>query len=133
VVDVRALLGSDAPVGTLEIRLFIPSVDRDGRPIGQSAWVDEALVVLGTLFRGATALPPGRGVWRDDHRGGRLVFDATVSLTSYVDPVLATVATITTLSAFLHRLGRDARQGEVGLLYNGNYHGITSYDEEEPR
>ena len=44
--------------------LFIPSVDRDEKPIEHDAWVTLALKVLGTLFGGATAFPQGRGVWR---------------------------------------------------------------------
>ncbi len=31
------------------------------------------------------------------------------------------------LRAFLHRFGREANQGEVGII-NGNYYGISSYD-----
>lgn len=33
------------------------------------------------------------------------------------------------LRAFLHRLGREAQQGEVGIVFDGHYHGITEYDE----
>jgi hypothetical protein len=58
--------------------LFVPSVDRDGESIDQEHWVAEALAVLGRLFGGATAFPQGRGVWRDDERGGQLIFDAPV-------------------------------------------------------
>ncbi|MGE5193660.1 MAG: hypothetical protein ACM3U2_14285, partial [Deltaproteobacteria bacterium] len=63
--------------------LFIPSRDRDERPIDQQEWVDEALTTLGTLFGGATAYPQGKGVWRDDARGGRLVFDEPVVIQCY--------------------------------------------------
>lgn len=35
--------------------LFIPSHDRDGRPVDQAHWRDEALGILGRLFGGATA------------------------------------------------------------------------------
>jgi hypothetical protein len=33
------------------------------------------------------------------------------------------------LRAFLHRFGREANQGEVGLVISGNYYGISEYDE----
>jgi hypothetical protein len=55
--------------------LFIPSKDRGDKPIDQPFWVDAALKVLGTLFGGATAFPQGRGIWRDDAQGGKLLFD----------------------------------------------------------
>ena len=62
--DFREQLGAGPPAGTLQVTLFVPSVDRDGKPIGQDRWREDALRTLGRLFRGATAFPPGRGVWR---------------------------------------------------------------------
>ncbi len=84
--------------------------------------------MLGTLFRGATAFPPGRGVWRDDAQDGRLVFDDTVLVTSYVDPEALTDRTLMEFRRFLHRLGRRGQQGEVGAVIGGNYYGITEFD-----
>jgi hypothetical protein len=85
--------------------------------------------VFGRLFRGATAFPPGRGVWRDDARGGELVFDDTVLVTSYVDPAVLHESSLRKLRRFLHRLGRETRQGEVGIVVGGNYYGITEFDD----
>ncbi len=128
---VHARLGSNTPVGTLQITLFVPSVDRHGARIEQERWVVEALTTFGTLFRGATAFPPGRGVWRDDERGGKLVYDDTVMVTAYVAPTVLTTAALAQLRSFLHRMGRDARQGEVGIVIGAKYHGITRYDAPE--
>ncbi len=61
-VDLHKSIGSNTPLGTMQLTLFVPSVDRDGRPIPQPEWVEAALSTLGALFRGATAFPPGRGV-----------------------------------------------------------------------
>jgi hypothetical protein len=66
--DISSGIGSNKPLGTLQFSLFVPSVDRDGSEIDQEHWVGAALTTFGTLFRGATAFPPGRGVWRDDER-----------------------------------------------------------------
>jgi len=111
--------------------LFVPSVDREGKPIDQAAWREETLRTFGRLFRGATAFPPGRGVWRDDEAAGVLVFDDTVLVTSYVDPKVLDDDCLTELRRFLHRLGRQTRQGEIGIVIGGSYYGITNFDETE--
>ena len=85
--------------------------------------------MFGRLFRGATAFPPGRGVWRDDARGGELVFDDTVLVTSYVDPAVLQGSSLRELRRFLHQLGREARQGEIGIVVGGHYYGITEFDD----
>ena len=124
-------LGASLPAGTTQVTLFIPSVDREHRPIAQEILVEECLVVLGRIFRGATAFPPGRGVWRDDTADGNLVFDDTVLVTSYVGPDHLPDTTLAELRRFLHRLGREGRQGEVGIVIGGSYYPITEFDVPE--
>lgn len=124
-------LGSSLPKGTLQVTVFIPSVDRVGDSIDQKYWREATLELLGTLFRGATAFPPGRGVWRDDARGGELVYDDTVLVTSYADPAALNQKALMAIRKFLHRLGREANQGEVGIVIGGNYYGVQDYDPEE--
>ncbi len=121
-------LGADRPQGALQVTLFVPSVDRSGESIDQKEWVEAALEVCGKLFRGATAFPPGRGVWRDDAHGGTLVFDDTVMVTSFTPPRELTPRAQVELRGFLHRLGREARQGEVGIVVGGEYYGISRFD-----
>src|SRR5258705_187512 len=75
-------LGASKSASTLLV-LFIPSKDRSDQPIDQAYWVEEALKALGELFGGATAFPQGRGVWRDDAQGGKLLFDEPVVIQSY--------------------------------------------------
>ena len=115
-------------MGASQVVIFIPDRNREGDPIDQQYWVDEALNVMGRIFRGATAFPPGRGVWRDDEVGGRLLRELTVMVVSYVDPKLLTGPTLRHLREFLHRFGRETRQGEVGIVINSKYYGISRYD-----
>jgi len=68
--NIKRTLGATYPVGASQVVLFIPDRNREETPIDQRHWVDEALNVMGILFRGATAFPPGRGVWRDDEGEG---------------------------------------------------------------
>lgn len=89
------------------------------------------MTTFGQLFRGATAFPPGRGVWRDDDRGGELVYDDTQMVTSYVsDGAFEDPEVVKRLREFLCRMGRDANQGEIGIVIDGTYFGIVDYDEE---
>jgi hypothetical protein len=100
--------------------LFIPSVDRLGKPVDQEFWVTEALTTLGTLFGGATAFPQGRGVWRDDERGGHLVHDAPVIIQSYTR-IDAIDRQAVKLREFLLRMGKAASQGAVGFVIDRIY------------
>jgi hypothetical protein len=82
--------------------------------------VREALHVLGTLFGGATAFPQGQGVWRDDAQGGKLLFDEPVVIQCYTSEQ-ALEQQAPALRDFLHRMGREARQGAVGLVIDRDY------------
>jgi hypothetical protein len=121
---------SALPTGALQVVVFVPSKDRDRQPIDQDHWVDQVLATLGRLFRGATAYPRGRGVWRDDERGGTLVTEEPVIVFCYVPDGALTVDALTALYRTLSRMGREGRQGEVGVVIDGKYYGITDYEAE---
>jgi hypothetical protein len=117
--DFAGALGASKAASALLV-LFIPSKDRHNRVIDQPYWVEEALNTLGTLFGGATAFPQGRGIWRDDAQGGVLLFDEPVVIQCYTSDH-AIEDKIFALSDFLHRMGREAHQGAVGLVIAGEY------------
>ncbi len=98
----------------------IPSVDRLEEPVDQDFWVTEALSVLGRYFGGATAFPQGRGVWRDDARGGQLLYDAPVIVQCYTSET-DLEKYIEELREFLMRMGAEAKQGAVGLVIDRDY------------
>ena len=112
--------------------LFIPSADRDGNTVvEQATWTTEALGVLGTLYGGATAYPRARGVWRDDERGGILVFDEPVVMHCYTTPDdIEDQVKLGELGRFCRRMGRETGQGEVGLVIGDEYIAIRELDEE---
>src|SRR6266849_3265036 len=105
-VNPQEVLHSGLPTGTSPGGVFVPSKDRDGQPIDQERWVDEVLTTLGRLFRGATAYPKGRGVWRDDERGGTLLTEEPVIVFSYAAEGALTVEALTELYRTLSRMGR---------------------------
>ncbi len=117
--DFASPLGASKASSTLLV-LFIPSKDRADRRTDQAYWVDEALQVLGTLFGGATAFPQGKGVWRDDAQGGKLLFDEPVVIQCYTSERILEQMT-SPLREFLYRMGRDARQGAIGLVIDRDY------------
>jgi hypothetical protein len=111
--------------------LFIPSVERDGAtPIDQDSWVDVALEMLGRTFGGATAYPKARGIWRDDERAGVLVKDEPVLIHCYTTPEdIHDSTNLATLGRFCRRLGREANQGEVGLVVGDEYFAVRRFEE----
>jgi hypothetical protein len=117
--DFAGALGASKAASTLLV-LFIPSKDRSDKPIDQEDWVGEALRVLGMLFGGATAFPRGKGVWRDDAQDGKLLFDEPVVIQCYTSE-RALEQKASALRDFLHRMGREARQGAIGLVIDRDY------------
>ncbi len=112
-------LGAKKGQATLLV-LFIPSVDRYSDAINQEAWVERALKTLGQCFGGATAFPRAKGVWRDDARGGELVFDEPVIINCYTSES-ALEAHVETLRDFLIEMGTKTKQGAVGLVIDRDY------------
>ena len=112
--------------------LFVPSVERDGTTaVEQDFWVGEALEMFGRVFGGATAYPQARGIWHDDERDGLLVRDEPVVIHCYTTPALIEDAdALAELGAFCRRMGREARQGEVGLVVGDEYFAIRDFEEE---
>ncbi len=111
--------------------LFVPSVERDGKTaIDQDRWVGDTLTRFGTVFGGGTAYPKARGVWRDDERGGALVFDEPVVVHCYLVPeAIEDEANLTKLAVFCRQMGRETNQGEIGLVIADEYFAIRDYTE----
>ena len=112
--------------------LFVPSVERDGTTsIDQQRWVDASLEMFGRVFGGATAYPKAKGVWRDDERGGALVIDEPVVVHCYTTPAdIQDDGNLAALGAFCRRMGRETRQGEIGLVVGDEYFAIREFGEE---
>jgi hypothetical protein len=111
--------------------LFVPSVERDGETlVDQQRWVSESLEMFGRVFGGATAYPKAQGIWRDDERGGTLVLDEPVVVHCYTTPAdIEDTAKLAELGGFCRRMGREARQGEIGLVVGDEYFAIQDFTE----
>ena len=112
--------------------LFVPSVQRDGNTaIDQEYWVDAALETFCQLFGGATAFPRAKGVWRDDEMGGVLVKDQPVIIHCYTTPAdIHDPDRLSRLGSFCRRMGREAHQGEVGLVIGDEYLAFRDFSKE---
>ena len=112
--------------------LFVPSVERDGStPIDQQRWVDAALEMFGRVFGGATAYPKAKGIWRDDERSGALVRDEPIVVHCYTTPVdIEDARNLAELGEFCRKMGREAHQGEIGLVIGDEYFAIHDFEEE---
>ena len=111
--------------------LFVPSMERDGEtPIDQERWLDLSLAMFGRVFGGATAYPKAKGIWRDDERGGVLVKDEPVVVHCYTTPAqIEDQRNLAELGSFCRKMGREARQGEVGLVVGDEYFAIRDFGE----
>jgi hypothetical protein len=111
--------------------LFVPSRERDGEtPIDQERWLDLSLEMFGRVFGGATAYPKAKGIWRDDERGGVLVKDEPVVVHCYTTPAqIEDQRNLAKLGSFCRKMGREARQGEVGLVVGDEYFAIRDFGE----
>ena len=125
----RLLVGSRKRVLVV---LFVPSVERDGTTaIDQPRWVDAALEMFGRVFGGATAYPKAQGIWRDDQRSGVLVRDAPVVVHCYTTPGdIEDAGNLAELRRFCRTMGREAGQGEVGLVIGDEYFAFRDFAEE---
>ena len=87
------------------------------------SWVRKALRILGTNLRGATALPRGWGVWRDDARGGRLVWDRPILIQCFTnEDDLRRHGSA--LREFMIELGTKTNQGAVGFVIDRTFYEI---------
>jgi hypothetical protein len=84
--------------------------------------------MFGRVFGGATAYPKAKGIWRDDDRGGALVNDEPVVVHCYTTPVdIEDSENLAELGSFCRTMGREAHQGEVGLVVGEEYFAIRDF------
>jgi hypothetical protein len=124
--------GLQASRKAILVVLFVPSVERDGTTaIDKGYWVEIALTTFGKLFGGATAFPRAQGVWRDDERGGVLVKDEPVVIHCYLTPAdVSDSIRLNQLGSFCRRMGREAHQGEIGLVIGDEYLAFRDFSGE---
>lgn len=126
-MDFISRLGAEESVSIQALTLYIPDRDRDGNEIGnQRKWVLEGAALLAEIGGGATIAPAAEGGWLD-REAGRVVWERPVLVYTYVEDERL-LAAIPRLRDFLHRMGRETRQGEVAFEFDGEFYRIRKFD-----
>ncbi len=108
------------------IAIYIPNKDKDGQPVNQGPWVDEAINLLSDVGGGATAMPPVTGAWRNPETK-LLVIEEPIVVYCYIEPDIL-IEKVEELVAFVRRLGRNTNQGAVALEYGGTFFTVENFD-----
>lgn len=128
-VDLGAALGASDATSPQVLTLYIPNKDCDGKEFGtQRKWVLEAAALLAEFGGGVTVMPACEGGWWNES-SRTLIWEAPVIVYTYIKDD-AFLRGLPRLRAFLHRLGRETRQGEVAVEFDGKFYRITSFDPE---
>jgi hypothetical protein len=126
--DHAGWLGSEPElIGTLFV-LFIPSRDKNGNSIpDQQVWAATAAKLLSDLFGGATEMPPARGRWLNEETG-EIITEEVILIHCYVrSSHVNDEAKVRQLADFLHRMGRETKQGEVAVVIGDVLHRIRRF------
>ena len=125
-VDLGQAVGASEEVSAQQLTIYVPDRDKDGQKIkNQRQWVREAACLLARIGGGFTILPPVEGGWVNDD--GELIEEHPVLVYTFVKPDLF-LAALPGFRSFLHRLGREANQGEVAFEFDGRFYRIRNFD-----
>jgi hypothetical protein len=124
------LLGAIDETRNESVCVYIPSRTRNGDLVDHEYWRTEAIRVMSKLFGGATSVDAFGG-WLDDEGDGQVKEEPVSLVVSFTCESQLIKPNVLQLRSFLHRMGREAQQGEVGVLVNGSFQRIRSFDHEE--
>jgi len=109
------------------ICIFVPSMTREGKPIDHEFWRNETVRLLSRLFGGATSVN-AYGGWLDEEMGGQVKEEDVSLVAAFFSQSDLTDKAFLALRAFLHGMGRDAQQGEIGVRLNKKFIRIREFD-----
>jgi hypothetical protein len=124
----EGVLGSEAePNGKLFV-LFIPSKDKNGSDLDdQEMWASAACRLLSELFGGATQMPPAKGMWLNEETG-QVIVEEVILIHCYARPShVNDEGKLRQLAQFLHRMGKETNQGEIGVVIDNVFHRIRKF------
>ena len=102
------------------VTIYVPSRDRDGKPVEFESSVAQILELLSQVGGGATRISPAQGAWLNPDTQLLVIEDVTL-VYSYVDGD-ALVARLPAFRGLLHQIGRALNQGEVVIEVNERFY-----------
>ena len=107
--------------------VFIPTQDKNSKRLKDAKmWLNAGITLLSELFGGATVMT-AQGCWLNPETE-EIVREDVNLVHSYVSIDDAKkVDNFLKLGNFLHRMGAEANQGEIGVVVDQVFHRITNY------
>lgn len=128
-LDLALALGAQESYSTKKLTLYIPDKDRDGAEFGtQRRYILEAAQLLARIGGGVSIMPAIEGGWLNPETH-QIIWERPVVVYTFVRPA-EFIALLPELRRFLHRLGRETRQGEIAAEFDGTFYRIVQYDQE---
>jgi hypothetical protein len=125
-MDLSGALGAAGGVSIQCLTLYIPDRDREGVLVSdQRRWVLEGAELLAQIGGGVTIMPSVEGGWVSE--SGTIVWERPVLVYTFIRPA-PFQDLLSKLREFLHRLGRETRQGEVAFEFDGHFYRIRKFD-----
>jgi len=129
IAEIQKLLGAYGETKDRHVCVFVPSRARDGSQIDHKFWRSEAVRVLSQLFGGATSVY-AYGGWLDEEMGGEIKEEEESLVFSFFSSSELDKNAVLELKRFVHRLGRDAQQGEIGVHLDNQFLRFRRFDNE---
>jgi hypothetical protein len=111
------------------ICVFVPSLSRDEQKIDHELWRNETIRLMSKLFGGATTIA-GIGGWLDVEQGGKIKQEPISVVVSFITGKELITKNMVEFKDFLYRMGREAKQGEIGYLVDGVFYRIRNFGHE---
>lgn len=129
IFDLAEFLGAQPQPSSQILTLYIPDKDRFNQEFGtQRKWVLEAAQLLALIGGGVTIMPPTEGGWFNEETQ-TIIWEKPVLVYTYIKPEQF-LKNLDKLRVFLHRMGRETKQGEIAVEFDGQFYRITQYDPE---
>lgn len=108
------------------ITVFVPSLTRDKVPIDHNAWKIQAVKIMSKLFGGSTVIP-GYGGWYDEEDNEVKTEDISM-VVSFISNEECNKENMDELKQFLHKMGKETEQGEIGILLGNTFYRIREFE-----
>jgi hypothetical protein len=127
--ELQRLLGAYGDTKDRYVCVFVPSLTRDGSSIDHEFWRSETVRVLSRLFGGATSVH-AYGGWLDAEMGDKVKEESVSLVVSFFSSDELSKDAVLELKRFVHRMGREAQQGEIGILLGNRFLRFRRFDYE---